>query len=134
MSTSLPSGAGGSPADASAQEVQLRKRQQFLSARLKARLLASCEPDSAQVARAADTLGALTLDAVHGLDAPSRSELLELREIEHALRRLENAGYGRCTQCGEPIEAERLIRHPDAGWCQKCKTAFEVRRGISVTD
>lgn len=38
----------------------------------------------------------------------------ELRDIEDALRRLEEGTYGRCEVCGRPIPDERLEAQPTA--------------------
>ena len=40
-----------------------------------------------------------------------------LADIEHALSRLDDASYGRCEMCGEPIESERLAQRPSARRC-----------------
>ncbi len=42
-----------------------------------------------------------------------------LDEVERALLRIENGGYGHCTVCGNPIEAERLQANPAAETCMK---------------
>ena len=41
----------------------------------------------------------------------------ELRDVEHALRRLDEGTYGRCEQCREPIADERLEAIPAARFC-----------------
>lgn len=38
----------------------------------------------------------------------------ELRDVEDALRRLEEGSYGRCEVCGQPIPDERLEANPTA--------------------
>jgi RNA polymerase-binding transcription factor DksA len=40
-----------------------------------------------------------------------------LREIEAALKRIDDGTYGLCTACGEPIEPERLEYLP---WATQC--------------
>ena len=41
----------------------------------------------------------------------------QLREVEDALERLENGGYGTCTVCGKEIPEERLEAVP---WTKLC--------------
>jgi DnaK suppressor protein len=43
-----------------------------------------------------------------------------LQEIEAALRRVEEGGYGRCERCGEPIPEARLEARPVARTCVGC--------------
>lgn len=45
----------------------------------------------------------------------------ELAAIDAALARLDAGTYGRCTQCGEPIDAARLAARPASVLCVKCK-------------
>jgi RNA polymerase-binding transcription factor DksA len=44
----------------------------------------------------------------------------ELREIESALRRLEDGTYGICRKCGEPIAHGRLYSVPHTDCCSEC--------------
>jgi len=44
----------------------------------------------------------------------------QLDEVDRALDRLDNGTYGRCTNCGEAINAERLEAMPAAPHCIKC--------------
>jgi DnaK suppressor protein len=41
----------------------------------------------------------------------------ELGGVEHALERIEAGTYGRCEECGEPINPERLEARPAATFC-----------------
>lgn len=59
---------------------------------------------------AADLLADLDLSAVD-------RELNELREIEAALARIAQGGYGRCEDCGADINYERLQAYPTARRC-----------------
>ena len=52
-------------------------------------------------------------------------EVLELREIERAQRRLHTADYGLCADCGEEIPFIRLQANPLATRCIGCQSAFE---------
>lgn len=42
------------------------------------------------------------------------------REVERALARLDAGTYGKCTQCGEQVAAERLEALPAAAMCIDC--------------
>jgi DnaK suppressor protein len=46
-----------------------------------------------------------------------------LDDLDQALKRLEQGGYGRCEGCGEPIPAERLEVRPAATTCVRCAEA-----------
>ncbi len=49
----------------------------------------------------------------------------ELRDVEEALRRMDQGTYGRCTDCGEPISQERLEVVPSTIRCTKCQARIE---------
>lgn len=53
-----------------------------------------------------------------------------LRDVEHALLRVDEGNYGVCEQCGKPIPAERLAALPSAGLCIECKSAEDRRHGF----
>ena len=53
----------------------------------------------------------------------------EIRDIDAALLRIAHGSFGRCTECGEEIEAGRLQVYPAAKRCLSCQTTFEHRRG-----
>jgi RNA polymerase-binding transcription factor DksA len=42
---------------------------------------------------------------------------VELADVEHALKRLDDGTYGVCEACGEPISASRLESSPAARLC-----------------
>lgn len=44
-----------------------------------------------------------------------------LAEVEHALRKFEEATYGLCDSCGQPIDPDRLEALPQASLCVDCK-------------
>ena len=50
----------------------------------------------------------------------------ELKEIDAALARIEDGGYGLCTGCGDAIALERLRVLPFAELCIECKQAQEA--------
>jgi DnaK suppressor protein len=54
-------------------------------------------------------------------------EQAELSQIERALQLIEEGEYGRCEDCGEPINVERLRALPFATLCIDCKKEAERR-------
>jgi RNA polymerase-binding protein DksA len=51
-----------------------------------------------------------------------------LYHIDQALRRVRNKTYGKCEECGEQINRERLEAVPHARLCIKCKELDEQRK------
>lgn len=58
----------------------------------------------------------------------SNIEVARLRQIEEALRRIEEGTYGICEVCGEPIEEARLLAQPFATKCIYCLESEEKKR------
>lgn len=58
-------------------------------------------------------------------------EMKLLREVEGALRRIEQGTYGVCRECEEPISPKRLDAVPWAKYCVVCqeKVAARAARG-----
>jgi DnaK suppressor protein len=50
-----------------------------------------------------------------------------INQVERALERLEQGGYGWCEGCGEPIAPARLAVYPSATLCVACKQLDERR-------
>lgn len=48
-------------------------------------------------------------------------------QIEHALQRMTEGGYGICEDCHRPIPAERLTARPEATRCIECQRRYELR-------
>ena len=48
-------------------------------------------------------------------------------QVERALERLDEGGYGWCERCGNPIPVERLAAFPSATLCVTCKQLEERR-------
>jgi DnaK suppressor protein len=48
-------------------------------------------------------------------------------QVERALRRLDQGGYGCCEGCAEPIPPARLAVYPSATLCVSCKQLDERR-------
>lgn len=45
----------------------------------------------------------------------------QLREVERALRKIDDGTYGLCDRCGQPIGIERLEALPYSTLCVSCK-------------
>lgn len=59
------------------------------------------------------------------VEAEGRIEENEIHLIEGALQRIADGTYGRCTECGEAINIERLKAVPYAKCCIKCQSDME---------
>jgi len=49
----------------------------------------------------------------------------ELQQIAAALRRVNDASYGECQDCGEPIDERRLLALPATPFCTACQAILE---------
>jgi len=54
-----------------------------------------------------------------------------LSEVQAALQRMEDGGYGSCVTCGKRIDPARLRALPSAGLCLSCQIRSEDRKGTS---
>lgn len=70
---------------------------------------------------------AIELENGETLVALDREVNAELREIERALRRLEDGSYGICTGCGDEVGRLRLQAVPYASLCIACASKSESR-------
>ena len=57
----------------------------------------------------------------------ANSILERITQVERALERLDEGGYGWCEKCGNPIPVERLAAFPSATLCVSCKQLEERR-------
>jgi RNA polymerase-binding transcription factor DksA len=108
--------------------------------KLRDRLAALREDIRAALLRAdAETYGELA-GQVHDVEEEALADLLtdvnlaalsrdvqEVREIDAALGRIAARSYGLCSDCGEPIGADRLEANPAARRCLACQRASEAR-------
>lgn len=46
----------------------------------------------------------------------------ELEAVDAALDRIATGTYGKCAQCGDEIDKERLLAYPAANRCLKCSS------------
>jgi RNA polymerase-binding transcription factor DksA len=54
------------------------------------------------------------------LEGLGNAGLEEIKQIKHALVRVDNDAYGICTACGEDISTERLDLIPHTPMCRHC--------------
>lgn len=52
--------------------------------------------------------------------ALERSLESKLKDVNAALEKIKNGGYGKCEKCGGEIEEERLMACPEARLCMEC--------------
>jgi RNA polymerase-binding transcription factor DksA len=62
-----------------------------------------------------------------GLEATLQEHL---RQVDHALRRIEDGTRGQCERCGKQIAKARLDAMPEATLCIDCKAEEEARTPI----
>jgi phage/conjugal plasmid C-4 type zinc finger TraR family protein len=71
-----------------------------------------------------------TADLIAALDiAEVQRDIVELREVNAARKRLADGEYGVCVECGTDIPPARLEAYPTAVRCTRCQEAFEARAG-----
>ncbi len=63
------------------------------------------------------------------LDNLSQIEINTLKEIDLALKKIENGSYGICENCGVEIPFERLCAIPWTRYCAGCAEEAEKRSG-----
>lgn len=54
-----------------------------------------------------------------------QNEEVTLREIDEALKRIEDRSYGKCEDCGKKVPVARLKAKPHAKYCIECKRLQE---------
>ena len=80
------------------------------------------ELDQSKVGRLS-RMDALQAQAMAQASGQRRAE--QLREIEAALRRIDDGSYGDCEHCEEPINPRRLDADPTARLCIDCASKSE---------
>ncbi|MEW6410068.1 MAG: TraR/DksA family transcriptional regulator [Nitrospirota bacterium] len=76
--------------------------------------------------RHGDTLDSATSETQNMIDdAFDRKTLLTIRDIDTALRKIDDGSYGLCEECGEEIPPKRLEVFPTATLCIRCKEEME---------
>jgi DnaK suppressor protein len=66
-------------------------------------------------------------------NAQIERDVLEVRNIDAALERIENGSYGICTRCGGDIAVARLRANPSAERCIDCQAAYEKQFAGTAT-
>jgi len=80
-----------------------------------------------------DELDQATTDTEQSMRVQLRNrELLYLRKLDNALKRIEEGIFGECVACDEPIELRRLEARPTADLCLSCKEEEERMRGLTA--
>ncbi|MDN3238496.1 TraR/DksA family transcriptional regulator [Glycomyces tritici] len=133
--------AGAGEEETEAQQLRSESEQAELRAALKERLDELVEEQQrytdsitlAQRERLSDTAGDDQIDSgsktvEHEHEVAVAGSLSErIRQVSHALERLDEGGYGFCEKCGNPIPAARLAAFPSATLCVSCKQLEERR-------
>ncbi len=101
----------------------LEQRLAELRALLKPQHLATGEPAGGEVTDFKDAANDESIAVVD--DAQAAHANVELEQVMAARRRLADDDYGRCLECGEPIDLRRLLAVPWAPYCVGCQADFE---------
>ena len=83
----------------------------------------SAAPAAGEVNDAKDAADARAQGIV--ADAEVERDLAELREIDLALRGIDDGSYGICVDCGDPIDQRRVLAQPTALRCLECQANAE---------
>ncbi|OGI39441.1 MAG: hypothetical protein A2V91_06500 [Candidatus Muproteobacteria bacterium RBG_16_64_10] len=57
-----------------------------------------------------------------------RREVEEIGDVEAAIERIKDGTFGKCTDCGDAIDRERLAAYPTAKRCLACQTRYETQK------
>lgn len=108
----------------------LRQRRQAIVAMIREHLHQSDDPAEAALReRVNDSDEVAVAVAVEEIAiAQLSSELEELREIDVALKRIENGTYGECSNCGDAVPIARMTAIPTATACLTCQRELEQHR------
>ena len=110
---------------------RLDRRRTELEQEIRAKLAAAREVTGSegidQVIEGGDYASA---DLIAALDiAEVQRDIIELREVNAARKRLAEGQYGLCSECGADIPPARLEANPTAVRCTVCQEAAESRAG-----
>jgi DnaK suppressor protein len=74
----------------------------------------------------------LALEDTQAIVDENQAELAahELEQVLAARRRLQDHQYGRCLDCGEPVDLRRLSAMPATRYCILCQQAHEYEDAI----
>lgn len=136
-----PAAPPAAPEETEAQQLRSETEQAELRAALKERLDELIDEQQrytdsialAQRERLSDTAGDDQIDSgsktvEHEHEVAVAGAISErIRQVSHALERLDGGGYGFCEKCGKAIPAARLAAFPSATLCVSCKQLEERR-------
>jgi DnaK suppressor protein len=81
-----------------------------------------------------DELDQATTDVEQSMRMRLRNrELLYLKKVDEALKRIEEGTFGECSECGEDIEVRRLEARPTATHCVGCKEDQEKKELLNAS-
>jgi DnaK suppressor protein len=108
----------------------LQARAETLYQEVRAGLHAEGRPGAAGFPnRSQDVDDSAVADLESALDVSAVArDVLELQEVESALRRIHTGEYGTCVECGADIPYSRLIAQPTALRCTACQEKLERAR------
>jgi RNA polymerase-binding protein DksA len=104
----------------------LLERQRMLTSEIRAKREQAAEEAREDTMGVADTGDESVLRMQADLDLQEAGrDLEELQQIDAALRRMDDGGYGECVECGTDIEYARLEAQPTAMRCIDCQSQHE---------
>lgn len=104
----------------------LQQRRDMLRGQIMEVLDRTGEHPYGELAGVPDLGDASVADLLIDLDnAMVHRDVEEIRDIEWALERIDQADYGNCIDCGLPIDFERLQVFPSAKRCLPCQGQHE---------
>lgn len=111
----------------------LQARAQALYEEIRAGLHPDARPGDVGFAnRREETDDDAVADLESSLDVSSVArDVLELHEVESALRRIHTGDYGVCADCGADIPYSRLVVQPTALRCTSCQEKHERAGGTT---
>lgn len=112
-------------------ETVLRERREKLRTIISNALVSADENFGTLAGQVRDAGDDSVADLVSGLNLNQVArEAGEIADIEAALGRIQDGGFGECIECGNAIAASRLSAYPTAKRCIDCQTRHEnARRG-----
>jgi len=112
-------------------ETVLRERREKLRTIISNALVSADENFGTLAGQVRDAGDDSVADLVSGLNLNQVArEAGEIADIEAALRRIQDGGFGECIECGNAIAVSRLTVYPTAKRCIDCQTRHEnTRRG-----
>lgn len=104
---------------------QMLARSQRLEGEIAAKLRESTE-DVEMLGRVGDNADLAWVEAESGLDlTEAQRDIEEWRGLRDAMRRIDQGGYGVCSDCGADIPLQRLRLQPLALRCVDCQSDSE---------